>query len=197
MRLVVVVIGLVLLLLGAMCAFAPVFSPPGGSQYGAAKILSRSVLVDSRYTFSWTKGGPTDYVAAYDCGTASPANLTSETVPGTVCSSQRLLAHGTGASGEITVSVPPGDWTMIVAFQNSTGGIDNGAQISATITEGLIGLPLLVLGGIVASLGMAMRTRRPRTLPEERPVRHEERVTDGEEIRVLPQKPPRPPSSAP
>ncbi len=188
----IVAIGLVVVALGAMCTFAPVFSPPGGSQFGAAKIQSRSVMVDSRYDFSWSKGGATDYVAAFDCGTTTPANLSSGSTAGAVCPSERWLAHGAGSSGELSIGAPPGDWVMVVAFQNASGTIDTGAQISVTVTEGLIGVPLLVLGAIVAVVGAFVRSRHPRTLPEERPVRHGERVTDGEEIRVLPKRPPGP-----
>ncbi|MDE1821312.1 MAG: hypothetical protein KGI98_10775 [Euryarchaeota archaeon] len=166
MRRGVLAVGAVLVALGLLFTFVPLFVPSGGAQFGAAMVQSRTMLFEARYAFTWTGGGAADYVAAYGCGEKAPSTLNSSTGPSTVCGGQVLLAHASGASGTIACSVPNAQWVLVVAFTNASGSIDGAAKISATASQGLIGVPLLFLGAIFVALGAILSRRGPRPAPE-------------------------------
>ena len=172
MRAGILVVGIVLIVIGGVLSFMPLLSAGAcASPCGAIDVQSKSLVVDSHFSVSWSGGGSSDYVAAIDCGTTQPTAISSvATTPAQVCSGGTVVSSGTGSSGTLSVAAPNGDWIVVGAWTSSAAtSIDTSAALSATATEGLIGIPILILGVIFLILGAALKSKKQKQVAQAPP----------------------------
>lgn len=144
MRALFVVLGVALVVVGGALVISPVHEAQGFYLSGPTPTsaigldLPYAIGDTVQYNVSWTGGGNSTYVLAYECGSGKSH-----------CPGTDLVASEGGPAGAFTLALPPGDYFTL----NSTAPINVTVAASISGAYGLVGLPPLVLGLALMSYG--------------------------------------------
>lgn len=154
MRAGIVVVGVVLLVIGAVLLYVPLAPQPAqtmtqssssASPY-AFQVSGFSITGSMPVSISWTSNTSV-ILAAVACSGTCSGNISS--VSGVVLQ--------TGTSGSFTLSVPDGGTVAIVA-ESSTGGPST-TTVNVTTAETSIGSILLIVGILLLIVGLVLKRK--------------------------------------
>ena len=174
MRIVVLIVGVILLILGAVIAFVPVISDtssvtavdpsdctsgPDCSISYEVYSASPSVTGGTSTKLSWSAPVPVTFTAVTcsNAVTGEPDNLTPSELA-RVCSGLVTVANTTGTSGSYSFTIPSGGSLMF--FATTSGTVQPTVNATLTATEPLLGLVVLLLGLLLAILGVVLRSKK-------------------------------------
>lgn len=160
MRAGVAVVGVVLLVIGAVLWYVPLPGTSTGQTNVAAgqgevvqataplALLTPTVSM----TVTWTASSSTQ-VRVLACGTDSGCGSPGSTP----------VASGTGTSGSLTFSADKGSYYLIEPDHSATINV----QPTVPILGGALGLVLLIVGILLLVVGLVARKKQPRVVPME------------------------------
>lgn len=158
MRIVIVVVGIVLIILGAVLAFVPLATAASQEVTSSAPYVANitaafSITGTVPLTISWTSGSTTSMIL----GACDKVNSGASNISGSCTNAQ--ITTQTGTSGSWNVNVKPGG--AIVA-----GCFTSGCTANITVKEGqtVIGDILLILGIVVLIVGVVLKSK-PKAAP--------------------------------
>jgi hypothetical protein len=175
-RVVVLIVGLILLILGAVLMFVPLLSdtasvtavdpsdcttgPDCSIAYNVYS-ASPSVTGGTSARLSWSSPIPATFTAVTctNAVTGQPENLTPSEL-GRVCHGLVTVANTTGTSGSSTFSIPSDGSLMY--FATTSGSAEPTVHATLTATEPLLGLVALLVGVLFTILGVVLRSRKPK-----------------------------------
>ena len=155
MRIVGVILGVLLLIVGGTLAFVPIASTSGtvGANGGTTVLVvqANALLVQQHFTGSWSSSSAVDFFA-WDCGTDQP-NVNNLNAP---CPNPTFVTPGgtasvNGTSGNLDIMVPGGHWLLFSA----SGPTD----VSLKSTYATLGPILLIVGVVILIVGLAMKKK--------------------------------------
>ena len=157
MRKILVAIGLVLVILGAVLIFVPIVQASNqtvseSSPY-VANLTGISITGTIPGTISWSSNVQVTFIAASCTSVSFSGNLLSP------CPGFSIIGNQNGTSGSMTFNVKSGS-TLFAGIVS--GG--SGAQAAVTVTVALtkIGTVLLIVGVIVLLLGVVLKSKAPK-----------------------------------
>lgn len=158
MRVAVVVLGIVVILVGAVLWLVPLapatssIQVPVGDAYDFG-VPGSLVIGNIPYKVAWT-AGPDANVTIYSCGASSAcAGGTNESV----------LAQRYGSSGSVSWMGQAGQYYLLVPNQTANVTVDYQQPVSG----GLVGLGVLGAGIVLTLAGLAIPSRGSRAPPAE------------------------------
>lgn len=152
MRIGIVVVGVVLLVIGAVLLFVPLTPQP-------AQTLSSSSAAPYEFQvsgFSITGSMPVSVSWTSNTSVILAAVACSGTCSGNVSSLSGVVLQ-TGTSGSFTLSVPDGGTVAIVA-ESSTGG-PSSTTVNVTTAQTSIGSILLIVGILLLIVGLVLKRK--------------------------------------
>jgi uncharacterized membrane protein len=159
MRIVIVVVGIVLIILGAVLAFVPLTTAAtqevtSSAPYGANITAAFSITGTVPLTISWTSGSSTTVLLGACDKISSSANCTNP-----------QLTTQSGTSGSWNVNVKPGG-AIVAACATS------GCTANVTVKEGqtVIGDILLILGIVILIVGVILKSKPKMAPPMAQPM---------------------------
>lgn len=161
MRLELVIIGVLLVVLGAFLTFFPVL--PSGSGTSGVVFQAKSLVAPSYNSVTWTNGTVNSYVEVVDCGTSQPSTISSSSATADqVCSGSggTLITSGTGVSGSMAFQVPSGDWVVVASFSGPSGTLQLGTSYSGSASLGVVGFPLMIIGVVMMVAGAVLKSHK-------------------------------------
>jgi uncharacterized membrane protein len=166
------IVGVVLLILGAVLIAVPLIpstssftasSPDcsGSSCTTAYNVYSASPVVPTYAKLSWTSPVTVYFVAitcTKDVSSSELDNANSSAQLSADCGTNTTVGNSSGTSGSYSFSIPAGGSLVFLAVSNS----NTTPTVSATLTgtEPLLGLVVLVLGLLLLILGVVLKSRK-------------------------------------
>lgn len=173
MRAGLVVVGIILLILGAVLWFVPLI--PSSDNFSAStpdcptapdctfayNIYTASSLVPTYAKLSWSSPETVTFVAFTCTNSVSSDQLDSANTSAelrAVCGTNATVGNTTGTSGSYSFTIPAGGSLVFLALTGSS----TPPNVTSTLTgtEPFLGLILVVLGVIVLILGLVLKSRR-------------------------------------
>ena len=150
MRMGIVVVGIVLLVIGAVLLFIPISGQGtqtvSGSAPSAFSVSGFSITGSIPVKMAWTSSSTITIAAVACSGTCgSLATLSG-------------LAIQTGTSGTITLNQPDGGQVLIGIF-NSSGSGGGSAQVTITTALTTVGSILLIVGILILIVGVVLKSK--------------------------------------
>jgi hypothetical protein len=153
MRIVLVIAGIVVLLVGALIQFVPLAPQPvnpistyGGTPFETFSVGGFSITGSITVSISWTASSPVTFIAAVCPSGCHSANV----------SSLSDITTQSGKSGSLTLSQPNGGEIILVALSNTSTGV-NPTVITVWATEAAV---VLFAGVAVVIAGVVWRSPR-------------------------------------
>jgi uncharacterized membrane protein len=176
MRIGLVIIGIVLLLLGAVLMFVPVLKSDANStaisysQCGSSPTCTVSyniydaspgVIGGTSAKLTWTSPSNVLFFAVTCTNAVTSAQLQSVATPAQLskdCGTNATVANQTGTSGTSSFTIPSGG--SLVYFAISLNNQEPVVNSSLTTTSPLLGFVLLVVGILLLILGAALKSKK-------------------------------------
>jgi uncharacterized membrane protein len=156
-----VVVGLVLLIIGAVLTFVPVAPQPSETVYSDsyepyyhAHISEFSLTGTIAVSVSWSANATVEILAAAlscqgsDCPTGNITQVSG-------------LVNQTGTSGSFTLYQPSGG-SFIMGIWSTSGNVPASATFNLTTAVTQIGVILVIIGILVLIAGVVLRKKRPK-----------------------------------
>lgn len=158
MRAGIAVVGIVLLVIGAVLWYLPLPGTSTGQTQVAAgqgetvQATAPLALLTPQVTLTVTWTASTSAaIRVYSCGSDSSCGSPSSTA----------IASGSGTSGTLTFTADKGSYYIIVPDHTATINV----QPTVPILGGALGLVLLVIGIILLLVGLVARKKQPKAEP--------------------------------
>lgn len=182
MRKVLVILGVIFLILGAVLIVVPLI--PSTASFTATpadcmstpgctvgyNIYTASPLVPTYAKLSWSAPGAVFFIAitCTKAVTGSQLDSANSSQQQADCGTSTIVGNTSGTSGSYTFTVPAGGSLVYLAIASSS----TAPTVSATLTgtEPFLGLVVLVLGVILLILGVALRSKKVSGQPIAAPV---------------------------
>lgn len=126
---------------------------------------SFSLLGGTSAKLSWSSPSPVYFFAVTCTKAVTSAELQSGngSQASQDCGTNTTVANGTGTSGSYSFSIPSGG--SLVFFSFSQNSQQPTVSATLTTTSPLIGIVLLALGLLLAIVGAALKSKKPKQVP--------------------------------
>jgi uncharacterized membrane protein len=173
-RKVLFMVGVVLVILGAVLIVVPLIpstssfsasSASGGSNSSVAyNVYSASPVVPTYAKLSWSAPTTVYFIAITCTNDVSSSQLENDnsSQQNAACGTSDTVGNTSGTSGSYTFSIPAGGSLVFLAIQS---GAPTNVSATLTGTEPLLGLIVLVIGIILLILGVVLKSKRQRSEP--------------------------------
>jgi uncharacterized membrane protein len=165
------IVGVILLILGAVLIAVPLI--PSSSSFTAYNgststipfnIYTASPLIPTSAHLSWTSPTNTSF-EAWTCSNAVTSselqNVSTQAEFNAKCGTTTVVANTSGTSGSYSFTIPGGGSLVYTAFSfGGTGSTAPSVSTTLTGTEPLAGLALVILGVILLILGVALKSKK-------------------------------------
>ncbi len=176
MRTGLVVVGLILLILGAVLLFIPIL--PGNTNFSAVSPTqcvsqatcqvsyniyeaSPSLLGGTSAKFTWSSPSTIFFHAVTCTNAVSGSQLSSATTTAqfnAACGTSNVIANTTGTGGTYTFTIPSGGSFVFFGISAGTSSVTGSSTLTAT--EPLLGLVILVVGLLLLIVGAATTSKK-------------------------------------
>jgi len=161
MRIGIVIVGIVLLVIGAVLMFVPVAAQSAqnvdtssSSPYAVLSVSGFSLTGNIPVSVSWTASGTVEVISAAcsaSCDTGNASAISGVTIQ-------------TGTSGSFTLNQPDGGEILVGAINPSLSGAGQNVTFNITTALTSVGTILLFVGIVILIVGVVLRGK-PKAAP--------------------------------